>query len=119
MKASLCIFAYESKERGSSFPGHRSITSLTTINEVSASKKNPFQNRDLQQLVGVSEWSIKRGRLSELTGMMVDANLGTQRNVCWLLRFGEHCMVVSYLEEKPVSEERLNLLRQSLKVSFP
>ena len=85
MKASLCIFAYESKERGSSFPGHRSITSLTTINEVSASKKNPFQNRDLQQLVGVSEWSIKRGRLSELTGMMVDANLGTQRNACWLV----------------------------------
>ena len=83
MKASLCIFAYELKERGSSFPGHRSITSLTTINEVSASKKNPFQNRDLQQLVGVSEWSIKRGRLRELTGMMVDANLGTQRNECW------------------------------------
>ena len=41
-----------------------------------------------------------------------------QRNVCWLLRFGEHCMVVSYLEEKLASEEQFNPLRQSLKVSF-
>ena len=61
MKASLCIFPYESKERGCSFPGHRSITSLTTINEVSASKKNPFQNRDLQQLVGVRSGALSGG----------------------------------------------------------
>ena len=61
MKASLCIFVRELKECGSSFPGHRSITSLTTINEVSASKKNPFQNRDLQQLVGVRSGALSGG----------------------------------------------------------